>query len=59
MEAGVQLTSQTQGSQKPHFPTAEDWHGDQDIDEDIERHKAKVQCQKCQRLKIFDKKAAE
>ncbi len=42
MEEGVQIIAKTLSSQKPQFPTAEDWHGDQDVDEDIEKHRAKV-----------------
>lgn len=31
-----------QGSQNSTQSKTEDWHGDQDIDEEIEKHKAKV-----------------
>lgn len=27
---------------KSPFPSAEDWLGDQDVDEDVEKHRAKV-----------------
>lgn len=43
MEAGIQVTESTHENRKAHFPTADDWHGDHDIDEDVEKHRAKVQ----------------
>lgn len=42
MEEGSQKMPTSQSSSRPNFPAADAWHGDRDINEDVERHRAQV-----------------